>query len=328
MRVLVTGGAGYIGSHIVKELLSKDYQVTILDNLQSGHLEAITGGDFIQGDLADSELLDNLFEKHKIDAVIHLAANSLVGESMVQPGKYFRNNICHGLNLLDTMVKYGVNKLVFSSTAAVYGEPDNTPITESFSVRPTNNYGKSKLMFEEILNSYNQAHGLKAIALRYFNAAGADPGGLIGEAHNPETHLIPLALQVAKGVREKLFIYGTDYPTSDGTCIRDYIHVNDLASAHLLSLEALFNGADSGVYNLGNGSGYSVKQVIETIKKISGLPIRVEEMDRRPGDPAVLVASSEKIQGELGWQPRYSDLDFIIETAWKWHQEKGSYVCQ
>jgi len=325
MNVLVTGGAGYIGSHTVKELVDKKYQVIVLDNLQKGHREAVLGGEFVQGDLADLNLLNRLFDEKKIDAVIHFAADSLVGESMENPGKYFRNNVSNGLNLLDTMVKFGVDKLVFSSTAAVYGEPEMVPITEKYPLKPTNNYGLSKLIFEEILRTYDQAHGLRSVSLRYFNAAGADPTGIIGEDHTPETHLIPLVLQAAKGEREAVTVFGTDYPTPDGTCIRDYIHVTDLAQAHILALEDLQQGSGTAAYNLGNGTGYSVREVIETVERVTGKPIQVIEGEKRPGDPAVMVASSDKIKCRLGWEPKYADLDTIIATAWKWHDGKGCF---
>ncbi|MHB8170323.1 MAG: UDP-glucose 4-epimerase GalE [Thermincolia bacterium] len=321
MNVLVTGGAGYIGSHTVKELLEAGYGVVTLDNLSKGHRSAVWGGEFIQGDLSDIVLLDRVFADKKIEAVIHFAADSLIGESMELPGKYFRNNISNGLNLLDTMVKHGVDKLVFSSTAAVYGEPEETPIREEALVKPINNYGLSKMMLEEILRAYDRAHGLRSVSLRYFNAAGAEPSGLIGEDHNPETHLIPLVLKTALGVREEIKVFGTDYPTPDGTCIRDYIHVADLAQAHVLGLEFLKGDGLSGVYNLGNGKGYSVREVIETARQITGREIGVVESERRVGDPAVLVASSEKIVRDLGWKPQFYKLEDIIETAWRWHKQ-------
>jgi len=323
MNVLVTGGAGYIGSHVVKSLLEENHQVVVLDNLVKGHREAVLGGKFIEGDLADKELLVSIMEENEIQGVIHLAAHSLVGESMEKPGKYYYNNVANGLNLLEAMVACSVNYLVFSSTAAVYGEPEETPIRESHPLNPGNTYGESKLFFEKILQRYDQIYDLKFASLRYFNAAGADPEGKIGEQHQPETHLIPIVLQRALGERDKLYIFGDDYPTRDGTCIRDYIHVNDLSQAHILALAALQDGMKSKFYNLGNGEGYSVKEVIETAEKVTGREIPAIAGDRRPGDPAVLVASSEKIKEELNWQPQFPSLEKIIETAWQWHQSGG-----
>ncbi|MGM0548277.1 MAG: UDP-glucose 4-epimerase GalE [Bacillota bacterium] len=323
MTILVTGGAGYIGSHVLKALLKAKHQVITLDNLQKGHLKAVTGGEFIEGDLADKRLLNQIFEKNKIEGVIHLAADSLVGESMQNPAKYYRNNFNNGINLLEAMVKNDVKNIVFSSTAAVYGEPKEIPIKEDNPTQPTNTYGESKLFFEKALKRYRQIHDLNFISLRYFNAAGADPEIEIGEAHSPETHLIPLVLDTALKIRDKIYIFGDDYPTRDGSCIRDYIHVNDLASAHLLALKALANGHKSSIYNLGNGAGYSVKEVIETVKKVTNCEFEVEVSARRSGDPAVLIASSEKIKNDLNWQPQYSELEKIISTAWKWHQSGG-----
>ena len=262
-------------------------------------------------------------EEEEIQGVIHLAADSLVGESMEKPGKYYRNNVANGLNLLEAMVKNGVKYIVFSSTAAVYGEPEEVPITESHPTHPENTYGESKLFFEKIMKRYDQIHGLKYVSLRYFNAAGADLSGQIGEAHDPETHLIPIVLEKALGIRDKLYIFGTDYPTKDGTCIRDYIHVEDLAAAHILAIEGLAAGLESRIYNLGNGEGYSVKEVIEVAEEVTGKKIEADIRERRAGDPAVLVASSEKIKKELGWQPLYPDLKTIIESAWRWHQGGG-----
>ncbi|OCL28747.1 UDP-glucose 4-epimerase GalE [Orenia metallireducens] len=320
MNILVTGGAGYIGSHVVKELLDTKHQVITYDNLQKGHKEAILGGIFVKGDLADKALLDQTFKKYDIDAVIHLAADSLVGESMEKPAKYYQNNVINGLNLLDTMIANDVKKIVFSSTAAVYGDVKEIPITEDLSKKPTSVYGKSKLFFEEIMQDYDQAYGLKYISLRYFNASGADESGKIGEDHNPESHLIPIVLQKALGLREKLAIFGTDYPTRDGSCVRDYIHVTDLAQAHILSVNALAEGKASTIYNLGNGDGYSVKEVIATASEVVGTNIEAVIGNRRPGDPATLIASSNRIKRELGWNPQYGDLKTIIETAWKWHK--------
>lgn len=322
-NILVTGGAGYIGSHIGKKLAEAGYNVIVLDNLSKGHREAVLKGKLIVGDLADMDLLDRIMKEEEIEGVIHLAADSLVGESMEKPGKYYRNNVANGLNLLEVMVNNGVKYIVFSSTAAVYGEPEEIPITEEHPTNPENTYGESKLFFEKMLKRYDEIHGLKYVSLRYFNAAGADLSGQIGEAHDPETHLIPIVLQKALGIRDKLYIFGDDYPTKDGTCIRDYIHVEDLADAHILAVEALVKGMESRVYNLGNGEGYSVKEVIEVAEEVVGKEIDAEIAERRPGDPAVLVASSDKIKRELGWKPLYPDLRTIIESAWRWHKGGG-----
>lgn len=323
MKILVTGGAGYIGSHVLKSLLKAKHQVIILDNLQKGHLKAVTGGKFIKGDLADKELLNQIFQENEIEGVIHLAADSLVGESMQNPAKYYRNNFNNGINLLEAMIKNDVKNIVFSSTAAVYGEAKQIPIKENNPTKPTNTYGDSKLFFEKALKRYQQIYDLNFISLRYFNAAGADLEAEIGEAHNPETHLIPLVLKTALGIRDKIYIFGDDYPTRDGSCIRDYIHVNDLATAHILAIEALKAGKESSIYNLGNGEGYSVKEVIDTVKKVTNSDFEVEIAARRAGDPAILIASSEKIRKELNWQPQYSELEMIISTAWKWHKKGG-----
>jgi len=320
MNILVTGGAGYIGSHVLKALLKEGHEVVTFDNLQKGHREAVTGGKFVEGDLSDQKLLEQVMQENKIEGVIHLAADSLVGESMENPAKYYRNNFANGINLLEAMVKNDVNNIVFSSTAAVYGEPDQIPIKEDNQTEPTNTYGESKLFFEKALKRYDDIHGINFVSLRYFNAAGADPEGEIGEAHDPETHLIPIVLQTALGIRDKIYIFGDDYPTRDGSCIRDYIHVNDLAAAHVLAVEALADGKDSSIYNLGNGEGYSVKEVIDTVKEVTGRDFEVEISDRRAGDPAVLIASSDKIQKELNWQPEYPELEKIISTAWQWHK--------
>lgn len=337
MRVLITGGAGYIGSHIVLDLCRRGDEPVVLDNLSTGHQEAVaracvSWGRLIRGDVADRPLVERILREEEIEAVIHLAADSLVGESTENPGKYFRNNISGGLALLDAVVAAGVKNFIFSSTAAVYGEPATIPITEDHRLQPANPYGFSKLTFEGMLTAYSQAYGLNFISLRYFNAAGADPERKIGEDHRPETHLIPVLLQTALGLRECFQVYGTDYPTFDGTCIRDYIHVTDLSQAHLLALDALEHGATSAVYNLGNGNGYSNRQVIEAVQKVTGVEIPVEEAPRRPGDPAVLVASSEKIQAELGWRPKFPELEEIIATAWEWHRQyphgyKGHRTC-
>ncbi|NLW60632.1 MAG: UDP-glucose 4-epimerase GalE [Firmicutes bacterium] len=320
MKVLVTGGAGYIGSQVVLDLVREGHEPVVLDNLVKGHRKAVLYGTFVQGDINQFDLVTELMAKEKIEAVIHLAAHSLVGESVKNPAKYFRNNIANGQVLLDAMVSSGVKYIVFSSTAAVYGEPEQVPIPEDHPKRPTNPYGFSKLTFEGMLRFYEEAYGLRYISLRYFNAAGADPEAEIGEDHDPETHLIPIVLKTALGIREQIELYGTDYPTPDGTCIRDYIHVADLSQAHLLALKALADGKESTIYNLGNGQGYSNKEVIETARRVTGKEIKVVDGPRRPGDPAVLVASAEKIRAELGWQPKYPDLEEIIATAWRWHQ--------
>lgn len=323
MSILVTGGAGYIGSHVVKDLIENDYDVITIDNLKKGHNEAILGGKLLVGDIKDIELLREVFSFNEIEAVVHLAADSLVGESMNNPGKYYHNNLDNGIKLLDVMLEHGVKNIVFSSTAAVYGEPKEIPIKEEHTINPGNPYGESKYFFEKVMERYNKLFNLNYVSLRYFNAAGADPSGKIGEDHNPETHLIPLVLDTALGKRDKLYIFGDDYETRDGTCVRDYIHVNDLATAHTLSLKALINGEKSSIYNLGNGEGYTVKEVLETAREVTGKRIPAEDSERRPGDPAVLIASSDKIKEELNWSPQYPDLETIIKTAWQWHQKGG-----
>jgi UDP-glucose 4-epimerase len=323
-KVLVVGGAGYIGSHMVKDLLDTGYGVITLDDLSTGHRELVPGGEFIEGGLADQVLLEKLFSTHKISAVMHFAAFSLVGESVEKPLKYYRNNMAATTELLDSMIRHNVKRFIFSSTAAVYGEPVETPIAESHPCNPTNPYGASKIAVEMMLKDCDSAYGLKYISLRYFNASGADESGKIGERHHNETHLIPLILEVATGRRENIKIFGANYPTPDGTCIRDYIHVSDLTRAHLLALKALLSGGDSAVYNLGNNRGYSVREVIELARKITGKPIPAIEADKRPGDPAVLIASSDKIKKALGWKPEYEDLETIIKTAWVWHQREAT----
>lgn len=319
MNILVTGGAGYIGSHTVLELINRNHRVVVLDNLSKGHRAALGGVELVHGDTSDTVLLKELFKKHRIEAVVHFAASSLVGESVRQPADYYHNNVVKGLALLDAMAESGVQCLVFSSTAAVYGEPVEVPIPEEHPTVPTNPYGATKLALEGAMGWYGRAYGLRCASLRYFNAAGAVPSGEIGEDHDPETHLIPLVLKSAMGLIPHLEIYGTDYPTPDGTCVRDYIHVSDLAAAHALALDALASGTPAAVYNLGNGNGYSVLEVIKTAEKVVGRPIKVKYGPRRPGDPAALVASSRRIMDELGWQPRFADLTTIIETAWRWH---------
>lgn len=321
MRVLVTGGAGYIGSHTVHELVRDNNTVIVYDNLSKGHQAAVPSGvKFVHGDIRNRELLTQTLQENDIEAVVHFAADSLVGESMQQPAKYYHNNVVATLALLDTMRECGVGKIVFSSTAAVYGEPEKWPITEDMPTCPTNVYGRTKLVIEGMLADFAMAYGIKYVSLRYFNAAGALEGGAIGEDHAPETHLIPLILKTALGQRDAIGIYGTDYPTPDGTCIRDYIHVTDLAAAHVLALKYLVNGGDSRIYNLGSETGFSVREVINKAKLVTGVDFAVQEMVRRAGDPAVLVASSARIKKELGWNPKTSDLITIISTAWKWHR--------
>lgn len=326
-KILVVGGAGYIGSHMVKELRSAGYVTITLDNLSKGHRDLIPGGEFIKGDLSDRPLLDSIFTSKEIAAVMHFAAYSLVGESVARPLDYYRNNVAATMELVDAMVRHDVRRFIFSSTAAVYGEPIDMPITEDHPMRPTNPYGATKSAVERMLHDCDAAHGLRYAALRYFNAAGADESAKLGERHRPETHLIPLILKVATGESDSIKIFGTDYPTPDGTCLRDYVHVTDLARAHLLALEALLGGAKSAVYNIGNSKGYSVREVIDLARTLSGRSIPAIEAERRPGDPAVLVASSDRIRKELGWAPRYEDLERIIKTAWAWHRQEAACSC-
>ncbi|WP_310428413.1 UDP-glucose 4-epimerase GalE [Chamaesiphon sp. VAR_48_metabat_135_sub] len=323
--VLVTGGAGYIGTHAVKALEDRGFQVIILDNLVYGHRELVEANlkaKLIVGDLSDREVLDRLFSTTKIDAVMHFAAFAYVGESVTDPAKYYQNNVVGTLTLLDAMRKHGVSNFVFSSTCATYGNPQTIPITEDHPQQPINPYGAGKLTVERVLHDYDPAYGLKSVIFRYFNAAGADPDGLFGEDHNPETHLIPLVLQTAAGKRASVSIFGTDYDTPDGTCIRDYIHVTDLAQAHVLGLEYLLEHRVSQIFNLGNGSGFSVKEVIDTAKQVTGKEISIEECPRRAGDPAILIGSSTKARQILGWEPKYADLAKIVEHAWNWHQHR------
>ncbi|WP_047857434.1 UDP-glucose 4-epimerase GalE [Archangium gephyra] len=320
MKVMVTGGAGYIGSVVTEELLRGGDQALVYDSLYKGHREAVVeGATFVKGDLLDTALLRETLVQHKIEAVVHMAADSLVGESVKVPAKYYRNNVLGGLSLLDAMREADVKVLVFSSTAAVYGEPAKQPIEESDPTQPTNPYGETKLAFERALRWYDGAHGLKYVSLRYFNAAGAT--GRSGERHDPETHLIPIVLQAAAGLRPDVTVFGDDYPTPDGTCVRDYIHVVDLAQAHILALHALATGHPSSIYNLGcGGEGYSVKQVIDCARRVTGREIPVTKGPRRAGDPAVLIASSARIMRELGWKPTQQKLDSIVESAWRWMQ--------
>lgn len=320
MAVLVTGGAGYIGSHAVAALLEKGEEVVVVDNLYQGHREAVLGGKLYVGDIRDEAFLDGVFKENEIDGVIHFAANSLVGESMQNPGKYYHNNVYGTLCLLEAMKKADVKRIVFSSTAAAYGEPERVPIDEYDRTLPTNAYGETKLAMENMIRWFDTAHGVKSVSLRYFNAAGAHDSGKIGEDHNPESHLIPLILQVALGQREAISVFGDDYPTEDGTCIRDYIHVSDLADAHVLALDRLRRGGESGVFNLGVGTGFSVKQVVETVRQVTGHPIPVQIQARRAGDPAVLIASSARARTELGWQPKREKLEQIVSSAWEWHR--------
>lgn len=321
MSILVLGGAGYIGSHTVYELIEKGEDVVIIDNLETGHIEAVhPKARFYQGDIRDRVFLDSVFEKEKIDAVIHFAANSLVGESMTNPLKYYDNNLCGTKVLLESMVAHNIDKIVFSSTAATYGEPERVPILETDKTEPTNTYGETKLSMEKMFKWTSKAHNLRYVSLRYFNACGANASGEIGEAHNPETHLIPLILQVPNKQREAISIFGEDYPTKDGTCVRDYIHVTDLAQAHILAVKYLMEGNESNIFNLGNGVGFTVKEVIETARKVTGDPIKAIISERRAGDPAMLIASSEKAKTVLGWKPEHADLEEIISSAWKWHK--------
>jgi UDP-glucose 4-epimerase len=318
--ILVTGGAGYIGSHVVKELLHQNYKPIVFDNLQTGHRKAIKNALFIEGDLSDQEKLAEVFQANSVDAVMHFAADCLVGESVQDPLKYFNNNVKNGLKLIEIMEQFYVKQIVFSSSAAVYGEPEEIPISEGHPCAPTNPYGETKWIFEKVLQAFHDGDKLNFISLRYFNAAGADSDGELGEDHSRETHLIPLVIKAALDTTS-VPIFGTDYETPDGTCIRDYIHVTDLANAHILALQKLDQGKISGTYNLGNGNGYSVRQVIETVRKVTGRNVATVDSPRRPGDPARLVASSQKIRHELGWIPRYPDLETIVKTAYDWHRK-------
>ena len=320
MAILVLGGSGYIGSHTVYELIDGGMEVVIVDNLETGYPEAVhPKAKFYKGDIRSRSFIDSVFEQENIEAVIHFAANSLVGESMVNPLKYYDNNLCGTKVLLESMVAHGIDKIVFSSTAATYGEPESIPILESDSNKPTNTYGETKLAMEKMFYWTSKAHGLRYVSLRYFNACGAHMSGEIGEAHNPETHLIPLILKVPNNQRENITIFGDDYDTKDGTCVRDYIHVTDLAQAHILAVKYLMNGGESNIFNLGNGVGFTVKEVIEVARKVTGHPIPAVVAERRAGDPAKLIASSAKAIEVLGWKPQYADLETIIASAWKWH---------
>ena len=321
MSILVLGGAGYIGSHTVYELIDAGKDVVVADNLETGHIEAIhPKAKFYQGDIRDRAFCDRVFESEQIDGVIHFAANSLVGESMVNPLKYYDNNLCGTKVLLESMVAHGIDKIVFSSTAATYGEPERVPILETDRTEPTNTYGETKLSMEKMFKWTGRAHGLRYVSLRYFNACGAHVSGQIGEAHNPESHLIPLILQVPNGKREFIGVFGDDYPTKDGTCVRDYIHVTDLAQAHIRAMDYLTAGGESNIFNLGNGVGFTVNEVIETARRVTGHPIPAQVSPRRAGDPAQLIASSEKARRVLGWKPEHDSLEEIIATAWNWHK--------
>jgi UDP-glucose 4-epimerase len=326
--ILVTGGAGYIGSHAVLALQQAGYEVVVLDNLVYGHrdiVEDVLKVELVAGEIGDRALLDQLFASHTIAAVMHFAAYAYVGESVTEPAKYYRNNFVGTLTLLEAMVAASIKTFVFSSTCATYGVPTIVPIPEDHAQNPINPYGATKLMVERVLKDFDQAYDFKSVCFRYFNAAGADPEGCLGEDHNPETHLIPLVLLAALGKRDSISIFGTDYPTPDGTCIRDYIHVTDLAEAHVLGLKYLLNGGDSSVFNLGNGNGFSVKQVIDAARQVTGREIQAVECPRRPGDPPALVGSSDRARQILGWNPQYADLHQILAHAWNWHQKRHGH---
>lgn len=324
--VLVVGGAGYIGSHACKQLHRRGHDVVVLDNLIYGHREFANWGEFVLGDIADPLQLRLVFKNHPITAVMHFAAFAYVGESVTDPHKYYVNNVAHTLNLMQAMREAGVDKLIFSSTCATYGIPRVIPIPEEHPQTPINPYGRSKLMVEQVMADYAQAYGLKYVSLRYFNAAGADSEAEVGEWHDPETHLIPLVLDAAMDPAKHIKVFGTDYDTPDGTCIRDYIHVTDLADAHILALESLLAGEPGGAFNLGNGLGHSVREVIEAAERVTGKSIRVVESERRAGDPPRLVGSSERIRKALGWEPGNADIETILATAWKWHQRKAELL--
>ena len=324
-KIIITGGAGYIGSHVNKALAARGYDTLILDNLIYGHREFVKWGEFVLADLADRETLRLIFEKHHIHAVMHFAAFAYVGESIIEPRKYYLNNVTNTLNLLETMLEFEIKTMIFSSSCAAYGQPLEIPITESHPCSPINPYGRSKLMIENILEDYCRAYGLRYVSLRYFNAAGADPDLELGEWHEPETHLIPLVLDAAAGLRQHIEIYGTNYETKDGTCVRDYIHVNDLANAHILALEYLMNGGRSNIFNLGNGSGFSVNEVISCAREVTGKDIRETAADQRPGDPPMLISNWQKARSQLNWEPQYTELHEIIQTAWAWHRHKFTH---
>jgi UDP-glucose 4-epimerase len=318
MKILIVGGAGYIGSHMVKQLANAGHDVITLDNLSYGYRDAVKHGEFVQGDLGDDKILDSIFNDGSIDAVMHFAGFIQVGESMIKPSMYYQNNVANTLILLDAMLRHQIKNFIFSSTAAIFGEPNYTPIDEKHNKQPINPYGHSKLMIEQVLDDYDEAYGLRSTCLRYFNAAGADPDGELGERHIPETHLIPLILQAASGRRDDIKIFGDDYATDDGTCVRDYIHINDLCDAHLLALELMMKNNKSARFNLGNGEGFSVKQVIDVAKQVSGKNFKVTIEPRRAGDPAVLVADANLATQELNWRPKFAELEDIVRTAWNW----------
>jgi len=318
MKILVVGGAGYIGSHMVKKLANAGNAVITLDNLSYGYRDAVKYGEFVEGDLGDDSVLNSIFKAGDIDAVMHFAGFIQVGESMTKPSMYYHNNVANTLTLLDAMLRFDLKNFIFSSTAAIFGEPEYTPIDEKHNKQPINPYGHSKLMIEQVLDDYDAAYDLRSTCLRYFNAAGADPDGELGERHVPETHLIPLILQAASGRREDIKVFGDDYETDDGTCVRDYIHINDLCDAHLLALKKMMKDDQSARYNLGNGRGFSVKQVIDVAKEISGNDFKVSIEPRRAGDPAVLVADAALARQQLNWQPKFADLKNIVQSAWNW----------
>lgn len=324
MNLLIIGGAGYIGSHMVKTLARAGHEVTTFDNLSTGFRDAVQYGRLVEGDLADRNSLDAVFRSNRFDGVMHFASFIQVGESVTDPAKYYRNNVSNTQNLLDAMIANDVKRFIFSSTAAIFGEPQYTPIDEAHPTRPINPYGRSKLMVEQMLRDYDRAYSLKSVCLRYFNAAGADPEGELGERHEPETHLIPLVLQVAAGRREAITVFGSDYDTPDGTCVRDYVHVQDLCAAHLLAMYALAKGSPSNAFNLGNGNGHTIREVLDAARKVCGTPIKVIEGGRRAGDPARLIADSTRARNEIGWVPERYDLATIIEDAWHW--ERGAKV--
>ena len=321
MRIFITGGAGYIGSHVVKALGKEDHEILVVDNLSTGHEWAVLAGKLVKGDLENKEFLDEIIQDFKPDAVMHFAASIQVEESVRKPLIYYRNNVINTLNLLEIMVKNGVKCLIYSSTAAVYGIPERVPVDESAPLQPINPYGASKVIVEQILRDLAGAEDFHYVSLRYFNVAGADPEGKIGQVYPKPTHLITRALKAAKGESNCLFIYGTDYPTKDGTCIRDYIHIDDLARAHILALNGLVESGNTDVFNCGYGYGFSVKEVVSSVKKVTGIDFRVEETERRSGDPPALIADSNKLRSIMGWRPQYDDLDYIIKTAWEWEKK-------
>lgn len=320
--ILITGGAGYIGSHTAKEMTKQGYSVVVLDSLEKGHEQALANCDFEKCDLRDLEAVKSVFAKRKVDGVIHFAAYASVPDSVIDPAKYYENNIIGGLNLLKAMREADVTRIVFSSSAAVYGEPKSSPILENSDKQPTNPYGWTKLQFEQILADYDRAYGIKSVCLRYFCAAGADPEGKLGEAHEPETHVIPMAILTALGRRPEFKIFGTDYPTPDGTGVRDFIHVTDLATAHIASLDYLRNGGESNQFNCGNEKGFSVREIVDTVMEVTGNKFSVKEEPRRPGDPAILVADTKKAQSRLGFKPQFSDIDTIVRTSWRWLKDR------